>query len=196
MTHAEHDDDLEIYIEEPCSKSWDELSGDGTRRYCAKCSLHVHFGPAFTRREALRLVQNSSERVCMTLELDAAGKPRFKPEPTPPQAASARNSHWIASASAALLAACARTQPTDSSFATPVVSEAIAPVEASEPTVCHEPTVLDPLPVELPKRQPVPPAPPAEAEPVYVRSFGSTVVRRSGGAVLVRRPENPPTTPK
>lgn len=201
MTHAEHDDDLEITIAEPCSEAWEGMSGDARRRYCETCALFVHFGPALTRKQALDLVRGSSERVCMFLEFEDDGRARFKPEPVSAEVAPARGSRWIASASAALLAACARTEPAVPSLAAPPVPEASAPLE---PEPCREPTpieatVLDPLPVVIEMRQPIPPAASAEEQPRGIAGGRATVTRRivrTGGAVAVRRVQKPPATPK
>lgn len=190
MTKRERDEDLQLYVAEPCSVSWDEMTGDDERRWCAKCALHVIHGTSLTRLEALRLVQNATDRVCMQLELDATGAPRFRPEsPT-------RAPRWMAPASAAILAACGRTGAVEPPVDPPAVVEAAS---ASDPLVVHEPTVLDPLPEPVSRRSPVPP--PCEAEaitpdleqpPVHV----TVRQMRTSGAVAVRRVDPQAKRPK
>ncbi|QDV04885.1 hypothetical protein Poly30_03790 [Planctomycetes bacterium Poly30] len=70
----------ELKIEEPCPMRWAELLGAGSRRYCGQCALHVVDGSAMTKAAAKRLVEDSSERVCMRVELDEGGRPVYLPE--------------------------------------------------------------------------------------------------------------------
>jgi hypothetical protein len=90
-----------LKIHKPCPKTWEELEGGDERRYCAECSLHVHNAARLTRAEAVRIVQGSTERVCMRLERDASGNAIFRDTP-----ALGRLARWTLSAAAGLLAAC------------------------------------------------------------------------------------------
>jgi hypothetical protein len=100
MRMDKHLDRPELTIRTPCPKRWEELSGDGRRRFCSECSLHVHNAAAMTRREAEALVAGAEGRVCMRIECDPSGAPVFR-EPR-----AARLARWAMSAGAALLAAC------------------------------------------------------------------------------------------
>jgi len=53
-----------IQIMEPCSASWDKMSGDERARHCRACSLTVFNISAMTRDEAVALVQDTEQRVC------------------------------------------------------------------------------------------------------------------------------------
>jgi len=77
MTHDE------LSIRTPCPKTWSSLSGDGGKRFCGECQLHVHSSDALTRAEARALVASSSERVCMRLVLNGDGLPRYKDSLSP-----------------------------------------------------------------------------------------------------------------
>ncbi|MBM3975699.1 MAG: hypothetical protein FJ299_01770 [Planctomycetes bacterium] len=107
-------DPLPLRIQTPCPKRWEDLVGGDSKRYCAQCSLHVVDGAQLTRTEASELVASATGRVCMRLELDAAGQPIHRAEraepPKPTRLTLAgRVVGWAASAAASLLAACART---------------------------------------------------------------------------------------
>jgi|SRR5690349_1040401 len=95
-----HSDRSELSIRTPCPKRWEELSGDGRKRFCSECSLHVHNAAAMTRREAEALVARADGRVCMRIECDPTGAPVFR------ETHAARLSRWALTAGAALLAAC------------------------------------------------------------------------------------------
>lgn len=90
-----------LKIQKPCPKTWEELEGGEQRRYCSECALHVHDAALLTRVEALRMVRESTERVCMRIERDASGREIFRDTP-----ALGRVARWTLSAAAGLLAAC------------------------------------------------------------------------------------------
>lgn len=90
-----------LKINKPCPKTWEELEGDRERRFCSECSLDVHNAALLTRAAAMRMVQESTGRVCMRLERDAAGNAIFRDTP-----ALGRLARWTLSAAAGLLAAC------------------------------------------------------------------------------------------
>ena len=95
-----HSDRFELSIRTPCPKRWEELSGDGRRRFCSECSLHVHNAAELTQREARSLVEEATGRVCMRIEYDAQGAPVHR---------RSRAQRWMQgalAAGAALLAAC------------------------------------------------------------------------------------------
>ena len=101
MTDREPAPSPSLRIHKPCPKTWEELEGGDERRYCSECSLHVHDASRMTRDAALRLVRESSERVCMRLERDAGGNAVFRDTP-----GLGRLARWTLSAAAGLLAAC------------------------------------------------------------------------------------------
>ena len=105
--------DAPLQIRKPCPKSWSELTGDGQKRFCAACCLHVHDAAQLTRDEAQTLVREASARVCMRIVLDPAGAPIFRDSPwhslvraEAPRRPLARFAHWALSAATGVLAAC------------------------------------------------------------------------------------------
>jgi len=95
----------DLNIVEPCPKSWGELEGAGTRRFCDQCSLHVVDGSALTQEEAKALVTETSERVCMRLVKDENGK-IVHAEAAPKPRAVDRLLRYGLTAVAGVLAAC------------------------------------------------------------------------------------------
>ena len=71
----------ELEIANPCPKSWGELTGDGTRRYCDACELHVTNLSAMRRSAAQEFLDRAMGRTCVTYVPDETGAPRFAPEP-------------------------------------------------------------------------------------------------------------------
>ncbi len=62
-----------LQIGKPCPKSWDSLSGDGKRRFCEHCQLHVHNLSAMSSRERNRFVAESGGRACIAYRLRPDG---------------------------------------------------------------------------------------------------------------------------
>lgn len=52
-----------VRIGQPCPMKWEELKGDGRRRYCESCELHVHDLSAMSRGERKALLA-TPERKC------------------------------------------------------------------------------------------------------------------------------------
>ena len=55
-----------IRIPTPCTKSWDELTGDERRRHCGACHLDVTNLSALTRREADEFLAAKTGRTCVS----------------------------------------------------------------------------------------------------------------------------------
>lgn len=58
-------------ISEPCDRDWNSMRGDGCRRFCAHCQLHVHNLSAMTKEEQRLLLGNRQERVCVAYVADS-----------------------------------------------------------------------------------------------------------------------------
>lgn len=110
-THSAADPVPVPRIQTACPKSWNELAGNGDKRFCAQCSLHVHDASRMTRTQAVAMVRESPTRVCMRMEYDSAGQPMFRPEPSATTWRE-RVARWTAAAAAGLLAACSGSNPT------------------------------------------------------------------------------------
>jgi hypothetical protein len=112
MTDQPQPSQSPLEIRKPCPKTWGELTGDGAQRFCSACDLHVHDAARLTRAEALALAAGTRGRVCMRIEYDASGAPRFRDSAPAPVAAHARRQpalrlvRWALSAAAGVLAAC------------------------------------------------------------------------------------------
>jgi hypothetical protein len=98
-----------LQIRKPCPKTWNELLGDGPKRFCSECSLHVHDASQLTRAQSEALLASATGRVCMRMQLDARGAPVFRDARR--TARVARTARWAISAAAGLLAACFRVEP-------------------------------------------------------------------------------------
>jgi hypothetical protein len=48
----------------PCSKSWDSMEGDGPKRFCQDCKLHVYDFAQLTSNEARALLLETEGRLC------------------------------------------------------------------------------------------------------------------------------------
>ena len=90
-----------LTIQEPCSLRWEQLEGDGSRRFCGQCARHVHDLSAMTAPEAEALLEASrGERLCVTYVHGPDGLPR-----TRAQARSARTGRPVRGPLAMLLRA-------------------------------------------------------------------------------------------
>ena len=73
-------DDLRIIS--PCPKRWSELEGEGRRRHCSECELHVHNLSLMDADEvaALRASRAEGSRLCVAYLAGEGGAPLTKPE--------------------------------------------------------------------------------------------------------------------
>ena len=94
-----------IHVTDACTKNWADLTGEGQKRHCAACNLHVHNAADLTRSAATDIIKNSQDRVCMRVTFDASGQPIHKDSPP-----SAFKKAGLALAAGTLLAACQPTQ--------------------------------------------------------------------------------------
>ena len=58
----------------PCSKNWNEMSGDEKARFCNSCEKDVHNISAMTRKEARKFVAQNSGKACVRFERLGNGK--------------------------------------------------------------------------------------------------------------------------
>lgn len=56
-------DALKVY--EPCTQDWEDMTGNEKVRFCSHCQLSVNNISEMTQTEAMRLVRNSSKRICV-----------------------------------------------------------------------------------------------------------------------------------
>ncbi len=63
-----------VRIASPCSASWDAMEGDGRRRFCGDCSLHVYNLSGMEEAEAVELLESyEGGRLCVRLFRHADG---------------------------------------------------------------------------------------------------------------------------
>lgn len=129
----------EALIPEPCPVAWDEMTGYGTQRFCARCSKSVHDLSGLTESELQRVVARG-ESMCVQLVVDRNGAIVFSTPPVVP--ASRLRASAIAATTLATLVAC-----------TPHVLP-------NEPT--PEPEAVLPGLSHVPHAHPEPPPPPRE----------------------------------
>jgi hypothetical protein len=54
-----------IRVANPCSESWDEMTGNDRVRFCSHCAKDVNDLSAMTRKEAVRVVRKSGGALCI-----------------------------------------------------------------------------------------------------------------------------------
>jgi hypothetical protein len=62
-----------INVAEPCTESWEGMSGDDRVRYCQGCRKHVYNLSAMTRSDAERLVCESAGSLCVRFARSETG---------------------------------------------------------------------------------------------------------------------------
>lgn len=68
-----------LHIHEPCSEAWGDMEGGAERRFCARCTKHVHSLSDMTPEEAERLLASAAPgTLCVRVEHDADGTVYFR----------------------------------------------------------------------------------------------------------------------
>jgi hypothetical protein len=62
-----------IQIASPCPADWNEMYGDGRKRFCGDCKLNVYNLSGMTRSEAEALIMNAEGRLCVRFYRRADG---------------------------------------------------------------------------------------------------------------------------
>ncbi len=78
-----------VHIAEPCDASWNEMTGDDTRRFCDHCTKHVHNLSEMPRSEATRLI-TSGQNLCVRYSHTPSGRIQFKTRVVPATAPAAQ----------------------------------------------------------------------------------------------------------
>lgn len=69
-----------IEVREPCLEEWDAMEGDDRLRFCSHCAKNINNLSEMTRREAVRLVQQSGGKLCVRYIRDPkTNRPMFSP---------------------------------------------------------------------------------------------------------------------
>jgi len=109
----------DLRIQNPCPKKWDQLEGDGVRRYCEVCDLHVTNLSGLTRGTAEDFLERAAGRTCVTWVPDAAGRPRTLDGPVE-RPGFLRVAAALAAALVPFLAACREQAPAPGALGKPV----------------------------------------------------------------------------
>jgi hypothetical protein len=56
-----------IVIASPCTVPWETMTGEGTKRFCSQCRLHVHDVANMTREEVTALRMETNGEVCLRI---------------------------------------------------------------------------------------------------------------------------------
>ena len=62
-----------IQIASPCEANWDDMYGDGRKRFCGDCKLNVYNLSGMSRDEAEALIMNAEGRLCVRFYRRADG---------------------------------------------------------------------------------------------------------------------------
>jgi hypothetical protein len=62
-----------IRVASPCKADWDQMYGDGRKRFCGDCKLNVYNLSGMTRDEAEALIMNAQGRLCVRFYRRADG---------------------------------------------------------------------------------------------------------------------------
>lgn len=62
-----------VRVAAPCPARWAQMRGDERVRFCDQCQLHVYNLSALTRREAVQLIRNCEDRLCIRFYRRADG---------------------------------------------------------------------------------------------------------------------------
>ncbi len=70
----------ELPIAEPCHEAWDAMDrSPGARRFCDRCTKHVHDLSALTEPEARAVLASAgTERICVRYRVDGSGVLKFR----------------------------------------------------------------------------------------------------------------------
>lgn len=68
-------------VKDPCSESWDEMTGNDEVRFCSHCAKSVNNISTMTRKEARKLVLRSNGTICLHyIQNPRKGGPLFAPQ--------------------------------------------------------------------------------------------------------------------
>ncbi|MEQ1764418.1 MAG: carboxypeptidase-like regulatory domain-containing protein [Pyrinomonadaceae bacterium] len=63
-----------IDVREPCTESWEEMTGNEEVRFCSHCSKNVYDLSSYTRQRAEKLVRDSNGNLCVRYRKDERGR--------------------------------------------------------------------------------------------------------------------------
>jgi hypothetical protein len=63
-----------IDVREPCTESWEQMTGNNEVRFCSHCSKNVYDLSSYTRQRAEKLVRDSNGGLCVRYRKDERGR--------------------------------------------------------------------------------------------------------------------------
>jgi len=93
-----------IQIASPCPADWNEMYGDGRKRFCGDCKLNVYNLSGMTRDEAEALVMNAEGRLCVRFYKRADGSVITEDCPVGWAKVKQRTKLWATAAASLLMA--------------------------------------------------------------------------------------------
>jgi hypothetical protein len=130
----------------PCARRWEDLSGDGARRFCVACRKVVHDLDALTTREIKALGRANPNGFCATYVGDENGAFRVK-DPGAAGSASAHVATVAAVVAAAIIGCASPSADVSTSAGAPPVAgadpKAAAECTKAAPQAGAEPTPQD-----------------------------------------------------
>ena len=56
---------FKLRVHEPCTEPWGSMAGDDRRRFCGRCSLHVHDLSAMREEAVMKLIAGPDPHLCI-----------------------------------------------------------------------------------------------------------------------------------
>jgi hypothetical protein len=111
----------DIRIEDPCEEDWGAMRPEDGRRFCDRCTKHVHDLSSMTEAQAREvLARKEDRRVCVRYLHDDQGRIVFRQPDVVPVTSLSRRDVRPAAALAVALAACAPHDNPEAAKPTPV----------------------------------------------------------------------------
>ena len=64
---------FKLRVNEPCSQPWGSMAGDDRRRFCGRCSLHVHDLSAMREEAVMKLIAGPDPHLCIRYSMRGDG---------------------------------------------------------------------------------------------------------------------------
>lgn len=64
---------FKLRVNEPCSEPWGSMAGDDRRRFCGRCSLHVHDLSAMREEAVMKLIAGPDPHLCIRYSMRGDG---------------------------------------------------------------------------------------------------------------------------
>jgi hypothetical protein len=71
--HNTKDELDQLTVKSPCPMDWEKMQGNEAERFCQQCQKNVYNLSALSRGEALQLLSNRQQSICLRMEKDEDG---------------------------------------------------------------------------------------------------------------------------